>query len=280
MQTVDYFTPVVDDAYDWGRIAAANALSDVYAMGGRPLTALQLLGWPRDELPLDLATEVVRGGADVMQIAECTIVGGHSIDDTEPKYGFAVTGIVHPNRVITNVGGRPGDALVLTKPIGTGIIATALKRGTCPDDLRDRAVDVMATLNAHAGSVASSVGVSAGTDVTGFGLLGHLSEMLTSGIGARIDVDDVPVIEGAWELLASGAYPGGSVRNLDAVRDRLEGADEPARRMLADAQTSGGLLLAVSPDRVPDLLDGLGQVTAGAVIGVLTEDPSGHIVLR
>lgn len=280
VQTVDFFTPVVDEPYDWGRIAAANALSDVYAMGGRPLTALQLLGWPRDVIPYDVATEVIRGGADVMAPAGCTIVGGHSIDDTEPKYGFAVTGTVHPDHVTTNVGANPGDVLVLTKPIGTGIIATAIKAGACPGDVRDAAVETMATLNAHAAAVMSEVGVSAATDVTGFGLLGHLAEMLGSGeIGAQIDSASVPVLDGAWELLDAGFFPGGSARNLEAVSGSLTGGGDRIRAMLADAQTSGGLLIAISPDRAAALFDGFGEVATGAVIGEIVADRSGSITL-
>ncbi len=272
---------MVDEPYDWGRIAAANALSDIYAMGGTPLTALQLLGWPRDEIPYDVATEVIRGGADVMAVAGCTIVGGHSIDDAEPKYGFAVTGTVDPDHIVTNVGAGPGDVLLLTKPIGTGVIATAIKRGTCPPSVRDVAVETMAALNDHAGAVMTQVGVSAATDVTGFGLLGHLAEMLGGGgIGARVDAASIPVIEGAWELLDAGFFPGGSVRNLDAVFERLSGGDERTRRMLADAQTSGGLLIAVPPDKVADLLDELGQVVRGTVIGEIVADPVGSITLE
>ncbi len=280
MQTVDFFTPVVDDPYDWGRIASANALSDIYAMGGRPLTALQLLAWPRDEIPLDVASEVIRGGSDVMALAGCTVVGGHSIDDAEPKYGFAVTGLVPLDSITTNVGARPGDDLVLTKPIGTGIVATAIKRGSCPPHVRDAAVEVMAALNDRAAAVMTAVGVSAATDVTGFGLLGHLAEMLgEGGIGARIEAGAVPVIDGAWELLDAGAYPGGSVRNLDAVRPRLRGGDERTRRMLADAQTSGGLLIAVPPDRTIDLLDGFSDLVVGTIIGDVVADPAGTITL-
>jgi selenide,water dikinase len=279
VQTVDFFTPVVDDAYDWGRIAAANALSDVYAMGGTPLTALQLLAWPREDLSLSLASDVARGGADVMALAECTIVGGHSIDDSEPKYGFAVTGTVHPDRVLTNVGAQSGDVLVLTKPVGTGIISTAIKKGTCPDHVRETAIEVMAELNAHAGLVASEVGASAATDVTGFGLLGHLAEMLVGGIGARIEATSVPVIDGTENLLDAGSYPGGSERNLESVRERLAGGDVRTRRILADAQTSGGLLIAVASDRLPDLLEGLGQAGRGHVIGEVVSDPQGRIVL-
>lgn len=280
VQTLDFFTPVVDDPYDWGRIAAANALSDIYAMGAVPLTALQLLAWPRAELPFEVAGDVLRGGADVMAAAGCTIVGGHSIDDAEPKYGFAVTGLVDPARVVTNTGALPGDALVLTKPLGTGIVSTAIKAGRCPETVRAEATEVMAALNDHASRVMVEVGVSAATDVTGFGLLGHLQEMLAGGgIGARIEIDAVPVITGAWELLDQGSYPGGSERNLAAAGERVTGGDDRTRRLLADAQTSGGLLIATPRDRVAALLDGLGEVGTGAVIGVVTTDGAGTISL-
>lgn len=269
VQTVDFFTPVVDDPYQWGRIAAANALSDVYAMGGTPLTALQMIGWPRDQLDFALAGEVIAGGADVMAEAGCTIVGGHSIDDTEPKYGFAVTGLVSPERVISNAGARVGDRLVLTKPIGTGIIATAIKRQACPAGVIASAVEWMTTLNREAAQAMVEVGAGAATDVTGFGLLGHLGEiMAASGVGARLDSEAVPVIEGAWDLLDAGMYPGGSVRNLAAVQPLLDTGRGESRmaRMLADAQTSGGLLIAVRPHRLEALLSAL---TAGGVDGVV-----------
>ncbi len=277
VQTVDFFTPVVDDPRDWGRIAAANALSDVYAMGGTPLTALQLIGWPRDKLDFALAAEVIAGGAEVMAEAGCTIVGGHSIDDAEPKYGFAVTGeVALPEGLVTNAGGRPGDRLLLTKPIGTGIIATAIKRRACPAGVAQEAIRSMATLNREASAAMVSVGVSAATDVTGFGLLGHLAEInRASGTGARLDSDAVPVIDGAWGLLDSGMYPGGSVRNLKAVEELISSdPDDPVTRMLADAQTSGGLLIAVAAGAVDRLLAALGERGVdGWVIGELTEGP-------
>ena len=275
VQTVDFFTPVVDDPYQWGRIAAANALSDVYAMGGTPLTALQMIGWPRDQLDFALAAEVIAGGADVMADAGCTIVGGHSIDDTEPKYGFAVTGLVSPDRVVSNAGARVGDHLVLTKPIGTGIIATAIKRDACPAIVMESAIEWMTTLNRAASQAMVSVGVGAATDVTGFGLLGHLGEiMAASRVGARLDAVSVPVIEGAWDLLDAGMYPGGSVRNLAAVESLLDATNRESRmaRMLADAQTSGGLLISVGPDRLPALLAALAaDGVVGSVIGEIVE---------
>lgn len=242
VQTVDFFTPVVDDPYDWGRIAAANALSDIYAMGASPLTALQMIGWPRGKLSFDILAEVVRGGLDIMAEAGCTVIGGHSIDDAEPKYGFAVTGTAA--QVVTNAGAMPGDRLILTKPIGTGIIATAIKRGDCPGPVAAAAVASMAALNQTAGELMAPT-AHAATDVTGFGLLGHLAEITSaSGVGARVAVASVPVLAGARELLAGGAYPGGSIRNVEAVAGLVDG-DTTELRLLADAQTSGGLLIAV-----------------------------------
>lgn len=280
VQTVDFFTPVVDEAYDWGRIAAANALSDVYAMGGTPLTALQLLGWPRGVISWDVAAEVIRGGADVMAQAGCTIVGGHSVDDAEPKYGFAVTGLVDPAHVTTNAAGRPGDVLVLTKPLGTGIVTTAIKRGACPPELRDRVVAQMVSLNDAASRAARACGRTAVTDVTGFGLLGHLHEMLqASGTSVEIDVRSVPVIDGAAALLAKGFFPGGSNRNLTAVEPFVDGsAGDDDLKMLADAQTSGGLLIATSdPDRLIGVLASEG--VEGSAIGHLTSDSGTRIRL-
>ena len=205
VQTVDFFTPVVDDPYDWGRITAANALSDVYAMGGTPITALQLVGWPRDTLPFVLLEEVIAGGAAVMEAAGCTIVGGHSIDDPEPKYGFAVTGLVEPDRLVTNAGAQPGDSLVLTKPLGTGIIATAIKNQKANSAVAGQAVEIMAALNEGASRAMTSVGVNAATDITGFGLLGHLTEMLeAAGLAAELSVSAVPFIDGVLDLAGQG----------------------------------------------------------------------------
>lgn len=278
VQTVDFFTPVVDGAADWGRIAAANALSDVYAMGGSPVTALQLIAWPRGELSFDLLAEVVRGGLDVMADAGCTVVGGHSIDDSEPKYGFAVTGLV--DRPITNAGARPGDRLILTKPIGTGIVSTAIKKGTCPDAVAATAIASMASLNRAAGEAMREVATAA-TDVTGFGLLGHLAEMIAaSGVGARLDAARIPALPGATELLEQGSYPGGSERNLQAVEDLVDG-DMSSLRLLADAQTSGGLLIAVPVEAAARLLDELrsaGMLSA-AEIGEIVAEPAGRIRL-
>ena len=277
VQTVDFFTPVVDDPYDWGRIAAANALSDVYAMGGVPITALQMIGWPRDVIDWDVAAEVIRGGADVMRAAGCTIVGGHSVDDAEPKYGFAVTGVVDPDRLTTNAAARPGDTLILTKPLGTGIVTTAIKRGACPDDLIRVVVDQMVDLNDRAAHAVAAAGARAATDVTGFGLLGHLREMLAaSGVSAELSVGAVPVIEGVAGLLAAGFFPGGSGRNVEAVEDFVD-ADVDFR-ILADAQTSGGLLVATpDPDRLQHELQA--RDVLAARIGSITDQPGGRIRL-
>ena len=272
VQTVDFFTPVVDDPYDWGRITAANALSDVYAMGGTPITALQLVGWPRDTLPFELLEEVIAGGAAVMEAAGCTIVGGHSIDDPEPKYGFAVTGLVEPDRLVTNAGAQPGDSLVLTKPLGTGIIATAIKNQKADMEVAAQAVEIMTALNEGASRAMTSVGVNAATDITGFGLLGHLTEMLeASGLGAELNLQAIPLIDGVVELAEQGILPGGSKRNLESVTDSVDFGDIPVqiRNVLADAQTSGGLLISVNPDRVDYLLEALEaeRTQAAAVIG-------------
>jgi selenide, water dikinase len=279
VQTVDFFTPVVDDAYDWGRIAATNALSDVYAMGGTPLTALQMVGWPRGVIPFEVLGDVIRGGADVMAAAGCTIVGGHSIDDAEPKYGFAVTGLVDPGGVVTNAAARPGDVLVLTKPIGTGIIATAIKRGGCPENVAAAAVGWMTLLNEGAALAMRSVGVKAATDVTGFGLLGHLIEITSASVvSAVIDGAAVPVIDGAWGLLDAGYYPGGSERNVDAVKPFLIGSPDPRSiRMLSDAQTSGGLLMAVAPNSVDALRTALSGHGMAVVIGSITDEAPGTV---
>lgn len=248
IQTADFFTPIVDDPRTWGRIAAANALSDVYAMGGDPLTALQLIGWPRSDLPLDLLGGVIEGGAEVMADAGCTIVGGHSIDDTEPKYGFAVTGIAPVDDVTTNATAAPGFGLWITKPIGTGIISTAIKNGTAPPDAAAAAIEAMTELNRDAAASVRRVGGGAVTDVTGFGLLGHLAEVVrASGVSARVRVDAVPVFEHVNDLVDAGMVPGGTRRNLASVGPMLDpgSTSESQRIVMADAQTSGGLLVAL-----------------------------------
>jgi selenide,water dikinase len=289
VQTVDFFTPIVDDAYDWGRIGAANALSDVYAMGGDPITALQLVGWPRDDLPFDLLSRVIEGGVSVMVEAGCTVIGGHSIDDREPKYGFAVTGYVPIDEIMTNAAGEPGQVLVLTKPIGTGIITTAIKNQKASSEITATVIDIMTTLNRDAADAARRIGVKAATDVTGFGLLGHLSEIVrASGVSAEIEFDAVPVINDVKQMIEDGMIPGGTRRNLKSVRSTCDfgDLDKNAQLLLADAQTSGGLLLSVDPPLEQALHAALADngVTAWT-IGSLSErpfehGPSGRITVR
>ena len=281
--TVDFFTPIVDDPYDFGRIAAANALSDIYAMGARPLFALSLIGFPRKLLGEGLLERIVQGAGAVASEAGIAVLGGHSIDDPEPKFGMAVVGEVHPDRMVTNAAGRAGDRLVLTKPIGTGIITTALKAGAAPEDAIAAAVRGMTTLNRAASESAVSAGVRAGTDVTGFGLLGHLSRMAAaSRLSAEIRSGAVPLLPHARELLAAGHLPGGSRRNLDDFRPLLDvdpGVPDDELTLLADAQTSGGLLLAVAPERVAELqtrLAAAGAVTT-ADVGFLTNGQPGRV---
>jgi selenide,water dikinase len=282
--TVDYITPVVDDPFTWGGIAAANALSDVYAMGARPLFALNVVNFPRDTLPLTILEQVIQGGAAKVAEAGVAILGGHSVDDPEPKYGLVALGTVHPERVLRNVGARDGDALVLTKPLGIGILTTAIKRGLATPETIARAVDVMSTLNRMASEVvvAADGAIHAATDVTGFGLLGHLSEMLGAGdIGVRLSVDAVPVLEEAWEFARQDVIPGGTRRNLasvEAFMDWSERLDEIQRLVLADAQTSGGLLIAVEPSSADALLAELRTrgVAAATRIGTFS-DNSGRI---
>ena len=271
IQTVDIFTPVVDSPSDWGRIAAANALSDIYAMGATPVTALQYLAWPRDELPFELASRVVSAGLDVMAAAGCTVVGGHSIDGPEPTYGFAVTGIAGLDEVVTNAGAQPGDVIVLTKPLGTGVVTTAIKHGKCPPDLAARAIEIMVTLNDRAGRALNEVGATAATDVTGYGLLGHLREVcLASGVGATIRLDDVPILDGVAELLEAGMWAGGSQRNLVSIKADLVTEHEIEQvKPLIDAQTSGGLIVFLPAAGVAALV----EAVPGAVpIGVTTSD--------
>ncbi len=240
--TADFFTPVVDDAYDWGRIAAANALSDVYAMGGRPLVAVNLVGWPRETLPIELLGEVLRGGADVARLAACHVAGGHSIDDPEPKYGMAVTGIVDPQHLLRNDAAHAGLPLTLTKPLGVGVLNN---RHKSTGEVFAHAVASMADLNNGAAQAAVAAGARAATDVTGFGLLGHLYKMMrASGVTAVLDAAAVPYLDGARDALAAGFVSGGTRRNLDWVRPHLSSAvGEDELLLLADAQTSGGLLV-------------------------------------
>jgi selenide, water dikinase len=256
ISTADFFTPVVDDPYDWGRIAAANALSDVYAMGGRPVVAINLVGWPRDVLPSEVLAEVLRGGFDVATLADCPVGGGHSIDDPEPKYGMAVTGIADPNRLLRNDAAVAGVPLTLTKPLGLGVLNN---RHKATGEVFAQAIETMAALNADASVAALTAGARAATDVTGFGLLGHLYKMVrASKVSAVIDAAAVPYLDGAREAVKDGYVSGGTRRNLDWVRPALvaEGIDENEVLLLADAQTSGGLLIA-------------GEIPGAPVIGEL-----------
>jgi len=283
--TADFFTPIVDDPFDFGRIAAANALSDVYAMGARPLFALNLVGFPRGLLGEGVLDRIVEGGGAVCREAGIPVLGGHSIDDPEPKFGLVAVGEAQPRRLITNTRFRAGDRLVLTKPLGTGVVAAAIKAGRAPAEVVRRAVEMMANLNRGAAEAMRSVGIRGATDVTGFGLLGHLRTALrASGVAAELNAADVPVLEGALALAEAGHVPGGTRRNLeDLAPDLAWGEDvEPVTRtLLADAQTSGGMLMAVPPDRLPRLLDALaGRAPVGAVIGEVVPGRPGSISVR
>jgi len=274
VQTADFFTPIVDDPYDFGRIAATNALSDVYAMGGRPVSVLNLVAWSVQELGAEMLGEVLRGGHDVVEAAGAVIVGGHTIDDPEPKYGLAVTGVIDPAELITNAAGRAGDALVLTKPVGAGAVTTSLKKGLAGAEVVAHAVEVMTELNEAASLAARAAGAHAMTDVTGFGLLGHLHELtLASGVAAVVEVAAVPAIEGALELLADERAVAGGSRNNRRYAEEFasfdDGVDEVLRRLVTDAMTSGGLLVAVDPARA--------GTVPGSVIGRLVAGEAGTI---
>lgn len=283
VQSVDFITPVVDDPYSCGQIAAANSLSDIYAMGATPLFALNIVGFPVGSLPLSVLEEILRGGADKVREAGASIIGGHSIDDPEPKYGLVVTGLIHPTKIFKNCTARVGDDLVLTKPLGLGIITTGIKRERVEKATIDAAVDLMATLNRGASRAMVEVGAHACTDVTGFGLLGHLHEMTAGGnVGARIFLSKVPVLSEAWGLVQSGIYPGGTERNRESLRGAIiwnPKIREEAQLILCDAQTSGGLLIAVPKDKTETLIQRLQahQTPASALIGEIIEDPDGRI---
>ncbi|HEY0889959.1 MAG TPA: selenide, water dikinase SelD [Nocardioides sp.] len=266
--TTDFFTPVVDDPYDWGRIAAANALSDVYAMGGEPVVALNLLAWPREKIPFEVAREVLRGGADVCREAETHLAGGHSIDDREPKYGLAVTGLAHPDRLLRNDAGEAGLPLTLTKPLGLGVLNN---RHKATGERFEQAIAAMTTLNRDAARAALAAGARAATDVTGFGLLGHLYKLArASGVTAVVESAAVPYLDGAREALRDGFVPGGSRRNLDWVRPHLDSAgtvDDDELVLLADAQTSGGLLV-------------VGEVPGYPIVGELVPRQDAVLLVR
>jgi selenide, water dikinase len=283
--TVDFFTPIVDDPAAWGAIAVANALSDIYAMGAKPLFGLNLVGWPRDRLPFEVLGEVLRGAAEVAGRAGCLILGGHSIDAVEPTFGMTVIGEVHPDRMLTNAGACVGDLLVLTKPLGTGILATALKRDALIESGMAEAVRSMTTLNDGAARAALKVGVSAATDITGFGLIGHVTGMLeASKVAAEIAFDTLPILPHARNLASRGVIPGGTQRNLEAATNvdwapELGTAD---RYLCVDAQTSGGLLLAVPAENQAALVTALQEerTPAAAVIGRVIAGKPGQIRVR
>ena len=275
--TADFFTPIVDDPYDFGRIAAANALSDVYAMGGRPLFALNLVGFPRELLDQGILEEIVRGGGETVREAGAAVLGGHSIDDREPKFGLCVVGEVAPDALVRNSTARPGDALVLTKPLGTGIIATALKAGAAPAEVVESAVASMTALNREASEAMIRHGAHSCTDVTGYGLVGHLREMAAaSGVSATLNAGSVPVLPGAVALLEEGHVPGGTHRNLqDAASSTDWGdADATTRTLLADAQTSGGLLIALPDESAAGLV---AELEGAVVIGRIEDGRGGSV---
>jgi selenide,water dikinase len=270
VQTVDFFAPIVDDAYEFGQVAAANALSDVYAMGGEPLTTLSIVGFPTGTLPIEILTEILRGGQDKVHEAGATVIGGHSIIDEELKYGLSVTGRVHPDRILTNAGARPGDVLVLTKPLGTGFVTTALKRGSITPDGAAPTIASMRALNRDASRQAVALGAKCATDITGFGLLGHASHIArASNVTIRIEAAKLPVLPGALEAWRTGATPGGAERNDAFVRELTDwDSVEPFHEALViDPQTSGGLLVSLPAPVVEDYLSRVPQaVVIGSVL--------------
>ena len=280
--TVDFFPPITDDPYEFGAVAAANSLSDVYAMGGKPLIALNVVGFPA-ELDKEILGHILQGGYAKAAEAECLIVGGHTVDDPEPKYGLSVVGIVEPGKQVSNAGARPGDVLVLSKPIGTGIITTAGKQGVVDPDVMAVAVETMAALNKPAAEAMMEVGVNSATDITGFGLLGHLRSMVRgSGVAAEINLSDVPILPGAKDLLASGVAPGGTHRNVSSVYDSVSWDDaltDEDRLLLCDAQTSGGLLMSVASERAAQLIAALEARNApcASIVGRIIKGPAGTI---
>ncbi len=282
--TVDFFTPIVDDPYDFGRIAVANALSDLYAMGARPLFGLNLVAFPRAHLEEGILGEVLRGGADKAAEAGISVLGGHSIDDPEPKFGMVAVGEVDPSRIVTNDASREGDLLILTKPLGTGIVATAIKEGAASPELIRAVVDSMALLNREASEIMLDMGIRAATDITGFGLLGHLRNLLRqSGAASVIESVSVPRFANVASLIREGHVPGGSRRNSEDVAADVvyhPDVDDLTRVLLADAQTSGGLLISTPPDRVSALLERLRASSPwAAVIGRVEGGPPGHIMV-
>lgn len=286
VQTVDYFTPIVDDPYMFGAIAASNALSDVYAMGGTPLTVLNIVGFPVSKLDAKILANILRGGADKVKEAGAVIIGGHSIDDSDPKFGMAVTGIVHPDRVWTNAGARSGDALVLTKPIGMGIVTTAIKRGKASPEAAACAQQVMAALNKEAAEAARSFSIHACTDITGFGLLGHAMEMArASKVGMEIFASRIPLLPQTRSLAEAGVMPGGTKRNFDWLKEDVTydlSLPLAMRYILCDAVTSGGLLFVLPQEEAERLVQNLQErgMKEAAIVGQVTREHPGRIVVH
>jgi selenide,water dikinase len=285
VQTVDFFTPIVDDPYTFGQIAAANALSDVYAMGGVPITAMNLVAFPIKSMEIEILREILKGGLDKMREAEVVLVGGHSIEDQELKYGLSVTGLIHPDAVLTNTGARTGDRIILTKPLGTGIINTAQKGGMAAPEVVQKAIEVMTELNRKAAEVMKGFRVHACTDVTGFGLLGHLCEMLGQGeIGIRISLDAIPILPKAEEYAGMGLVPGGAHRNKEFYAPKVDGAKSCPPSLLDvlyDPQTSGGLLIAVAVEDAKGILGVLQEVGVkdARIIAEVVAKPKGRLIL-
>ena len=281
VMTVDFFPPIVDDPFTFGEIAAANSLSDIYAMGATAIAALNVVGFPSD-LDMNILAKILQGGASKAAEAGIVIAGGHTVVDNEPKYGLSVTGLVKPGKEVTNAGAKAGNVLILTKPIGTGIITTAGKQGNVSESVLSEAIDVMSQLNKSASEAMTEVGVAACSDVTGFGLMGHLKEMVEgSGVSANISVSNIPVIKGTHELIENGIAPGGTMRNLDSLSKVAEWehrVTDNQKILLSDAQTSGGLLIAVDHQKSRILLDALivNGVQAASIIGETIESTGSH----
>jgi selenide,water dikinase len=286
VQTLDFFTPIVDDPYTFGQVAAANSLSDVYAMGGKPVVAMNIVCFPINKMDISVLQEILKGGLDKMREAEVLLVGGHSVEDNELKYGLSVTGTIHPERVLTNKGARTGDRLILTKPLGTGIINTALKGGLADEHSVAESINCMTALNKKAAELMTEVEVHACTDITGFGLLGHACEMVEGeDVGMAIYSSSVPILPGTEEFALMGLIPGGTIRNRDFRLPMIERAADMSDEkllILFDAQTSGGLLISVPEHEAQSLLERLHQegVGAAAIVGEVVAKPKGKIVIR
>ena len=286
IQTIDFFTPIVDDPYTFGQVAVANALSDVYAMGGKPLTAMNVVCFPREKLDISVLQEILRGGVDKLGGAGVALVGGHSIDDTELKYGLSVTGTVHPQRLVTNSGAKPGDKIILTKPLGTGIINTALKAGVAPEETVTKVTRYMAALNDKASTLMQEIGVHACTDITGFGLIGHSVQVAqNSQVGINFNIAAIPIFPEATEFAQRGLCPGGLHRNREFYSTAVSISDEvptPVRDVLFDPQTSGGLLICLEPNKAELLLNKLRQAGTedAAIIGEVVSEPGGMVTIK